>query len=227
MYGEAIIYDQAARLVRGEALYQPLDRSPFTVTAYTPLYYALVAGLQSLGGTGFAPGRILSCAAGLLAAILVGRLAARRVGDWRAGLFAGLLFLGLGFPGDYPWFAFYKEDMLGVTLSVGAIAMLDSGGDRRRAAGAGVLAGLAFLSKQTFVAASLTGWCWLWYRNRVGAVGLAATALSVGGGVCVFVALTNATFLDNTIRANQNPASLDILVANLTILGRYQGVPWR
>src|SRR4051794_12088776 len=46
MYGEAIIYDQAARLLRGEALYQALDLSPFSVTAYTPLYYILVAGLQ-------------------------------------------------------------------------------------------------------------------------------------------------------------------------------------
>jgi hypothetical protein len=225
MYGEAIIYDQAARLVHGQALYQQLDRSPFTVTAYTPLYYAVVAGLQALGGTGFGPGRILSFGAGLVATILVGRLAARRVGDWRAGLFAGLLFLGLGFPGDYPWFAFYKEDMLGVALSLGAIATLDSGCDRRRAAGAGALAGLAFLSKQTLVAASLTGFGWLWYRNRVSALVFAATALSVGGGVCVFAALTNATFLDNTIRANQNPARVDILVSNLTILGRYQGVP--
>jgi len=32
MYGEAIIYDQAARLVHGEALYQSLDRMPLTVT---------------------------------------------------------------------------------------------------------------------------------------------------------------------------------------------------
>src|SRR4030081_2817065 len=63
MYGESIIYDQATRLLRGEALYQPLDRSPFTVTAYTPLYYAVAAGLQSLGA-GFRPGRMLSFGTG-------------------------------------------------------------------------------------------------------------------------------------------------------------------
>src|SRR5262245_56060564 len=45
MYGESIIFDQAARLLRGEALYQPLDRPPFTVAAYTPLYYVLVGAL--------------------------------------------------------------------------------------------------------------------------------------------------------------------------------------
>src|SRR5437660_11469289 len=81
MYGESIIYDQASRLVRGEALYQPLDQSPFSVAAYTPLYYTVVAGLRALGLTGFSPGRIASFAAGLTAAILVGRLATRRTAD--------------------------------------------------------------------------------------------------------------------------------------------------
>lgn len=225
MYGESIIYNQAARLVHGQALYQPLDRSPFTVTSYTPLYYALTAALQALGGTGFGPGRMLSFGAGLLSAILVARLAARSVGDWRAGLFAALLFLGLGFPGDYPWFAFYKEDVPGVALSLAALAILDSGCDRRRAAAAGALAGLAFLSKQTFVTASLAGFCWLCYRNRPSALVFAATALSVGGTVCVFAAVSNDAFLDNTIRANLNPNSMDVLVSNLTLLARYQAAP--
>ncbi len=224
MYGEAIIYDQAARLVRAEALYQALDRSPFTVTAYTPLYYTLVAGLQALAGPGFGPGRVLSFGAGLVAAILVGRLAARRVNDWRAGLFAGVLFLGLGFPGDFPWFAFYKEDMLGVALSLGVIAMLDGGSDRRRAAGAGVWAGLAFLTKQTFVAASIAGFWWLWCRNRGSAVVFAAAILIVGVGPCVVAALSDHAFLDNTVRANLNPYRTDILISNLTVLGCYQGV---
>ena len=48
MYGEAIIYGQAARLLHGQALYLPLNRPPFTVAAYMPLYYALAAGLRAL-----------------------------------------------------------------------------------------------------------------------------------------------------------------------------------
>jgi len=223
MYGESIIYDQAARLLHGEALYQALDRAPFTVTAYTPLYYVLAAGLQALAGPGFSPGRILSVGAGLVAAGLVGRLAARHVGDWRAGVFAAVLFVALGFPGDFPWFAFYKEDILGVALSLGAIATLERGSDRRHATAAGVLAGLAFLSKQTFLAASVAGVCWLWYRNRRSAVLFGATALIVGGGLCAVAALSNSAFLDNTVRANLNPSRTDILKANLTIFGLYQG----
>jgi hypothetical protein len=205
-------------------LYQPLDQSPFTVAAYTPLYYAVVAGLQGLALPGFSPGRVASFAAGLCAAILVGVLAARRMADRRAGLFAAVLFLGLGFPGDYPWFAFYKEDMLGVALSLGAIAVLDTGCDRRRALCAGALAGLAFLTKQTFVAASLAGFAWLLFRNRASAVTFAATVLVVAGGPSVLLAVSSGAFVDNTVRANLNPSRADVLLANLVILERYQAL---
>jgi len=225
MYGESIIYDQAARLVRGKALYQPLDHSPFTVAAYTPLYYAAVAGLQGLALPGFSPGRVASFAAGLCAAIFVGQLAARRAADRRAGLFAAVLFLGLGFPGDYPWFAFYKEDMLGVALALGAIAVLDTGCDRRRALYAGAFAGLAFLTKQTLVAASLAGFAWLLVRNRSSALTFAATVLIVAGGPSVWLALSSGAFLDNTVRANLNPSRADVLLFNLAIFKRYQGLP--
>jgi hypothetical protein len=224
MYGEAIIYDQASRLARGEALYQPLNRPPFTVTAYTPLYYALVSVLQWLGGIGFGPGRVVSFGAGIASAIVVGRLATRRTHDRRAGLFAALLFVALGFPGDYPWFAFYKEDMLGAAMSLCAIAVLDGGTDRRRAVSAGGLAGLAFLSKQALVAAGVAGFAWLWGRNKTSAVAFAATFAVIGAGPCLVLAVSNDAFLDNTVRANLNPARTDILLSNLAIVGQYQGV---
>jgi hypothetical protein len=120
MYGEAIIYDQAARLHRGEPLYQPPDRPPYTVAAYTPFYYWVTAGLQRVLGPGFWTGRALSVAAGLAVSILVGYLAANQSGDRRAGLFAALLFLAFGLPGIPPWSALYKQDVLGVAFSIGA-----------------------------------------------------------------------------------------------------------
>src|SRR5216684_4853455 len=64
-YGEPIVYGTAARLITGQPLYQPLDRSPFTVTSYTPLYYVLVALGQSVAGPGFGPGRAISLVAGV------------------------------------------------------------------------------------------------------------------------------------------------------------------
>src|SRR4030088_2571331 len=56
-YAEPVIYGQAARIVSGVALYQPIDTAPYTVAAYTPLYYWLAAGLQVTVGPGFGPGR--------------------------------------------------------------------------------------------------------------------------------------------------------------------------
>ncbi len=225
MYGESILYGQAARLIHGQALYQPLDQPPFTVTAYMPLYYALVAGLRTVAGPGFAPGRILSFAAGLSAAILVGHLAAQRAADRRAGIFAGVLFLGLAFPGDYPWFAFYKEDMLGVVLSLGAVATLGTGNDRRRAVCAGTLAGLAFLTKQTFIAASLAGFVWFARRDRTSTLTFVTTLLVVAGVPCLLLTIFDPAFLANTIGANLNPYRAYVLVGNLEILGQYQAVP--
>jgi hypothetical protein len=154
----------------------------------------------------------------------VGQLATRRTANWRAGLFAAVLFVGLGFPGDYPWFAFYKEDILGVALSLGAIAVLDTGGDRRRAVCAGALAGLAFLTKQTSVAAAVAGFGWLLFRNRSSAVTFAATVVVVAGGPCLALALSGGAFLDNALRANLNPSRADVLFTNLDVFKRYQGV---
>ena len=225
MYGEAIIYGQAARLLHGEALYQPLDRPPFTVTAYTPLYYTFAAGIRDLAGPGFGPGRALSLGAGLVAASLVGYLAARRM-TRGAGIFAALLFIGLGFPGDYPWFAFYKEDILGVAFSLAAMAILEHGTDGRRSTlFAGALAGLAILTKQTFVAASVAGFLWLVWRRSTNAMTFAATVLVVAGLPCLWLSLSADGFLANTIRANLNPSQTDILVSNLEIFRRYQGLP--
>src|SRR5262249_4723817 len=99
MYHEAVVYDHAARILRGEPLYQPIDRPPYTIAPYMPVYYPLAAGLRGAFGPGFGPGRVLSVVAGLVAAGLVGWLTTRLAGDRRAGLFAAALFLALGLPG--------------------------------------------------------------------------------------------------------------------------------
>ena len=80
-YGESIVYNQAARLVRGEPLYQPLGQAPYTVTAYMPLYYWLAATLQATVGPGFGPGRIATFGFGLVATALLSLLTLRCTRD--------------------------------------------------------------------------------------------------------------------------------------------------
>jgi hypothetical protein len=187
-FGEATSYDHTSRILRGEPLYQPLDRAPFTVALYTPLYYWLAAGLRVLFGPGFPPGRTLTFLAGLAAASLLGYIAASQARNrWAGGLRRAFLPLArsavglppadLFFPDDiartlwsnvfadldaaYPSLPLYKEDVLGLALSLGAVATIIGGTSRMRLLLGGLLAALAILTKQTFVAASLAGVVWI------------------------------------------------------------------
>ena len=47
-HGEAIVYYDALRIIHGQPLYQPLDAPPYTVAAYTPLYYLAAAEIWVL-----------------------------------------------------------------------------------------------------------------------------------------------------------------------------------
>jgi hypothetical protein len=232
MYGEAIIYDHAARLIRGEPLYQALGQPPYSVAAYTPVFYWVAAGLQSAFGPGFGPGRVVSLLAALVAAVLVGDLAGRRGRSAWAGLFGAALFLALGFPTqgpglEYPWFAYYKEDVLGVTFSLGAIAVLDRGVSPRRVVLAGVLAGLAVLTKQTLVAAGVAGFVWLVFRQPRLAALFAGVSAALMLGVGAAMTLTNPAFLANVlaVAGRNDPLNDYVLEGNLQTLFQFQAVP--
>lgn len=224
-YGEAILYEHAGRLLHGEALYQPLDMPPYTVAAYTPLYYGVVAGLRAILGPGFWPGRLLSFGAGIAAAALVGQLAWRRTHDPRPALGAGLLFLALGLVGPNPWTAAYKEDVLGIALALSAVTVLDGGQTRGRVVLSAALAALAILTKQTLVGPAVIGTLWLAFRQPRSAALYAAVALGPVLGVAAFLELTTHAFFANTVVANVNPFGLDVLLYNLVVFALFQTGP--
>jgi hypothetical protein len=201
-YAEPVVYGQAARLLAGQALYQPIDQPPYTVAAYTPLYYWAAAALQVGFGPGFGPGRTLSLVCGAASALLMGWLAGRRAGRLSVGAFAGLLFLAFGFPRpDTPWMGLYRVDVLGVALSLAAVAVLSGTSSTRGVVTAGVLAGLALLCKQTCVAALVAGALWLWPRPGL----FVASALITFAIPCVVLEATTGAFLQNAVLANVNP----------------------
>ena len=225
-FGESILFDHAARIVRGEPLYQPPDRIPYTVAAYTPVYYLLAAALQSAAGRTFLPGRALSFVAGIAAALFVGLLAGRRVRSLWAGVVAALLFLTLGFPGRIPFYALYKEDVLGVAFALGAIAALAGGDGTRRVVLAAALAALAILTKQTLIAAALAGTIWLFLRDRRKAFLFASVAASIVLATAAgFQVGTRGAFLANAFSANAVPFRWDALLENLDTLRQFQTVP--
>jgi hypothetical protein len=225
--GEPLIYGLAARIIHHQPLYQPIDRQPFVQVHYTPLYYLAVAVLHRYVGPGFAPGRLLSLASGLVAAGLIGYVAAARARSWWAGGFAALMFVALAFPGGpAPFLALYRVDVLGVASSIAAIAVLAHRTDRLHLVTAGVLAGLALLTKQSLFAAAVAGTVWLATvdRRRAGLFGLAAAATVLVPGLALQWT-SGGAFWDNVGPANPSPTALqygEFFVREVLV---YQGVP--
>jgi hypothetical protein len=225
LYGEALIQDHAARLVRGEALYQPLGQPSYTVAAYTPLFYLLVATGQAVVGPGLVLARALSLLATTVTAILIGHIAANHGRGLAAGTLGALLFVGLGFPTPFPWFALGKEDSFGVALAVASVAVLAGGQTNRRLIASALLAALAVLTKQTLIAAGLAGFVALWLVNRQAALRFAAFSAGPVIAVALAFELTTHAFLTNVLFANAQPFRIDILLTNLATLKAYQVGP--
>jgi hypothetical protein len=223
-YAEPLVYADAARLLASEPLYQRLDQPPFTVTAYTPLYYALAAALQAIVGQSFASGRIISYLACLATALFIGCITwgfARSV--WPA-LLAALMFVGLTFPGTVPWFAMYRVDLLAEALAFGAILVLTRGTTERYVLAASVLAGLALLTKQSFVAATASCVVWLAISHRRrAALQFAAISLGLPLAICAGLQVATGAFLANAIEIVADPISasqvIDLSLIFATSLG--------
>jgi hypothetical protein len=209
-YEEPIIYSQAARFLDSAPLYQPLDRPPYSVAAYTPLYFKVVSELQGHLSPGFAPGRAVSYLAGLATALAVAWLAARYARSVWAGALAAVTFVGLGFGGAVPWFGLYRVDMLAEVLAIGAVVVLTRGTRTSHVLLAALLAAGAILSKQTYFASALAGGIWLWsIGERRKAALFAALAFGVALAVCVAEEVATGAFYANAVFANAaNPISL-------------------
>src|SRR5207245_5041215 len=139
------------------------------------------------------------------AAVMRGAIAGRRAGGAWVGALAGLLFLAFGFPRDRddpPWLGLYRVDLLGVALSLATIAVLSERRGTPSIVAAGVLSGLAILSKQTFAAALLAGAAWLFFqqprRHAFVFVGVAALTFGIP---CFLLETTSGAFLQNTVEA--------------------------
>jgi hypothetical protein len=121
-----------------------------------PVIYVLYSALHRLGGV-YQYAAYKSCALllGLVLAGLAGRLAARLTGIAVAGAACFALVL-LVFALD-PWLVALKPELVGAVFMLAAICLLDGREPQvGRAAAAGLLLGLAFLTKQTFLFVALS-----------------------------------------------------------------------
>ena len=181
---EGGMVEHVRRFLVGEPLYV-VPSLEFVSYLYPPLYYVVSAPLASALGVDFLALRITSLVATLGCAALVYHLAARPdttdgKPDREAGAVAAVLFLGAYFAGG-AWYDLARVDMLFLALLLGTVAAA-----RRRTRGgyalAGLLLGLAVLTKQPALVAGFPLLAYALGVDRWRAWPFVAGALLVGGG---------------------------------------------
>src|SRR5207237_7731198 len=97
----------------------------------------------------------------------------------------------------------------------------------RAVVGAGILAGLALLCKQSFVAALVAGGLWLFLERPKSTaaflfVGSAGLTFAIP---CLVLQATTRAFVQNTVEANVNPFYLSVAAGLLSAYVRAQWLP--
>ena len=220
MYGEAVVLAIARRAAEGLPLYPTPDQLPLTVTAYTPLYYLIVGGLQRLFGDGYGPGRAVSLLATLGAAGLLAWSVRRLGGHWAAGLLAAGLFLTQNMTALL-WAPLHRVDPLALCFTLGGLALATAG--HSRLAVAPLV--LAVLTKQSYLVAPLAICAALWPDRRAAAIFGGLFAAGLGGAVLAAQATTGGWFLWHTALANANPYDEEYLRAGLGPFLQFNGLP--
>lgn len=180
---------QARRLLAGGALYvaPTLEYAPVT---YPPVYSLLAAGLCALAGLSYAPLRLISAAATLASFAVIYRYVVRSSGNRAAGLAAAGLYAA-SFRIAGAWFDTARVDSLHLLFQLAAIYAARFGSTRRGQLGCGALVSLAFLTKQSGLAAALPLLLACFVLHGRVALWAAGSALALMGGCTLALQLAS------------------------------------
>jgi hypothetical protein len=143
----------AGRVLDGHSLYAAPSIT-FVGWTYPPLYYWVAAAVAKITGLGFLPLRLVSLAASLVSMATLGWMVTRETGNRVAGLVAAGLFAAT-FRISGSWFDTGRVDSLFLALTLLALACGRWARGVRGGIALGVLAFLAFFTKQTALLALL------------------------------------------------------------------------
>lgn len=217
---EGIIATQVRSFAQEGTLYYSLQRYPYTVCAYMPIFYGVTAGLVKAGLDPLLSGRVVSLLAlvGVLGLLwqLVKLYTGSRLNAWLGVALAGSTQLVVG------WGSTGQVDMLAMALSLAAFHQYAryqvEGRESLDWAAAFAVAGL--FTKQTFVAAPAAIFVLLLWAAPRRAVRFALLVAGVGGAMVLGVnGLLEGRFLDNTVFANMNPFAWNKLQLPLQYFG--------
>ena len=158
------------RVLAGHSLYAAPSLK-FVGWTYPPLYWLASAAVAQITGLGFLPLRIVSFVSSLVAIAMIGKLVRDETGDRSAGVVAAGLFAAT-YRLSGSWFDVGRVDSMFLALTLVALVY------GRRAQGVrgglllGLLAFLAFFTKQTALIALAPALVWLALTRRP--VGLSA-----------------------------------------------------
>lgn len=172
----------ALRVYSGQSLYaEPTPE--FMPFIYTPGYHYVSAAAMTVLGVGLSALRAVSLLGLAASCVLLALVARRASGRLDLALLAIPLLLAT-FLLSGAWFDVARVDMLALALSLAPLALLSENASRTRLAAAGLCVGLAFLTKQsTLAAVPALGLFVLACHGLRGGVWFTVPALLSAGGV--------------------------------------------
>jgi hypothetical protein len=185
--------EMVGRVLDGHSLYAAPSLS-FVGWTYPPLYWLASAAVAQLTGLGFLPLRLVSLLASLLATGTLAKIVSDETADRSAGAVAAGLFAAT-YTLSGSWFDVGRNDSMFLALTLVALAY----GRRARGVKGGLLLGLlaflAFFTKQTALIALAPALCWLALtRRRVGVTALLALFVLLAGSTLLLDATTGGWY---------------------------------
>lgn len=208
-------------LWQGRPIYNDNARWPYYSSNYPPVFSLLLAPIVGTFGLSLAAGRLLSAAAALLTAVLIGLIVRRQSGHGPAALTAGLLYLASNYV--YHVTPLARVNALATLFALvgvyccarigrteaGGSGGVRVGGGRAWVLGAAVAFLLALYTKQTTIDAVAAGLLYLLLRERRAAFAVVGMLGAAGGLIWLWLDVTSGgQFFVNIIVGNVNPWTL-------------------
>jgi hypothetical protein len=221
---ESVVALHSSMLAHDGTLYYDLNRYPYTVCAYMPVFYLLEAAMVRAKIPAPMAGRLVSFLSLLGLITMCWRLVLLYTGDrlaaWVAAVLAASSSL-LMF-----WGTIGQVDTLAVLLAVTAFYQYS----RFHLLGestlllAGLFAGLAIFTKQTMVAVPAAIVVSLFMRDKKKALLFAVLFLAAAGGLVLAIdRALGGRFLSDTVVANMNPMDAAKFLLQLRYFGSVSG----
>jgi len=204
-YGEGILLNQAKLFAQGTDIYGDISNYPFLVGMYTPVYSLMSAFFVKLFGISFSMGRAISIVSAILIGFLIYKFNRGKTGR-QIAIFSSLIF----FTSPYvnTWTCLFRVDTLGLLFSLTGLYFVFKYEDNRKMYIAVPFLLLSIYTKQSFIAAPIASFVYLFLKDKKRALAF----IGLFGSVAMILFLiinyvTDGEFFLHTVAYNVFPFS--------------------